>query len=115
MSYLSQMAGLAYQNFVSAAVGMALAIAFIRGIARRETDALGNFWVDMARGSLYILSPLSLILALALVSQGVAQNFKPYDTAKLLAPQTVADLSALHSDLHGDFRDVRFLRPDFAQ
>lgn len=87
MSYLSQMAGLAYQNFVSAAVGMALAIAFIRGIARRETDALGNFWVDMVRGSLYILLPLSFILALFLVSQGVAQNFKPYDTAKLIDPQ----------------------------
>jgi K+-transporting ATPase ATPase A chain len=87
MSYLSQMAGLAYQNFVSAAVGMALAIAFIRGIARRETDALGNFWVDMVRGALYILLPISLILALFLVSQGVVQNFKPYDTAKLIDPQ----------------------------
>jgi K+-transporting ATPase ATPase A chain len=87
MSYLSQMAGLAYQNFVSAAVGMALAIAFIRGIARRESNTLGNFWVDMVRGSLYILLPMSLILALALVSQGVVQNFKPYDTAKLIDPQ----------------------------
>jgi K+-transporting ATPase ATPase A chain len=89
MSYLSQMAGLAYHNFTSAAVGMGLAIAFIRGIARRESDTLGNFWVDMVRGSLYILLPLSLILALALVSQGVLQNFKPYDTAKLLDPQTI--------------------------
>jgi K+-transporting ATPase ATPase A chain len=89
MSYLTQMAGLAYHNFTSAAVGMGLAIAFIRGIARRETDALGNFWVDMVRGSLYILLPLSLILALALVSQGVLQNFKPYDTAKLIDPQTI--------------------------
>ncbi len=87
MSYLSQMAGLAYQNFVSAAVGMALAIAFIRGIARRESDTLGNFWVDMVRGALYILLPISLILALALVSQGVVQNLKPYDTARLIDPQ----------------------------
>jgi K+-transporting ATPase ATPase A chain len=89
MSYLTQMAGLAYHNFTSAAVGMGLAIAFIRGIARRESDTLGNFWVDMVRGSLYILLPMSLILALALVSQGVLQNFKPYDTAKLLDPQTI--------------------------
>jgi len=87
MSYLTQMAGLAYQNFVSAAVGMGLAIAFIRGIARRESDTLGNFWVDTVRGALYILLPMSLVLALVLVSQGVPQNFKPYDTAKLVDPQ----------------------------
>ena len=84
MSYLTQMAGLAYHNFTSAAVGMGLAIALIRGIARKETDKLGNFWVDMVRGCLYILLPLSLILALLLVSQGVIQNFKPYDKAQLL-------------------------------
>lgn len=84
MSYLSQMAGLTYQNFVSAAVGMGLAIAFIRGIVRRETDQIGNFWVDTVRGSLYILLPLSCILTLLLVSQGVLQNFKPYDKAQLL-------------------------------
>jgi K+-transporting ATPase ATPase A chain len=89
MSYLTQMAGLAYQNFVSAAVGMGLAMAFIRGIARRETDALGNFWVDTVRAALYILLPLSLILALALVFQGVPQNLKPYDTATLLDPPQV--------------------------
>jgi K+-transporting ATPase ATPase A chain len=89
MSYLTQMAGLAYQNFVSAAVGMALAIAFIRGIARRETDALGNFWVDTVRASLYVLLPISLVLALALVSQGVIQNFRPYDTVQLVEPQTI--------------------------
>ncbi|MBS1789849.1 MAG: potassium-transporting ATPase subunit KdpA [Acidobacteria bacterium] len=89
MSYLSQMAGLAYHNFISAAVGMGLAIAFIRGIARREIDALGNFWVDMVRGTLYILLPMSLVLALALVFTGVPQNLKPYDTAKLVDPQTV--------------------------
>src|SRR5262249_48717031 len=82
MSYLTQMAGLAYHNFTSAAVGMAVAIAFIRGIARRETDKLGNFWVDMVRASLYILLPLSIILALVLVSQGVIQNLKPYATVQ---------------------------------
>jgi K+-transporting ATPase ATPase A chain len=84
MSYLSQMAGLTYQNFVSAAVGMALAIAFIRGIVRRETDKIGNFWVDTVRGSLYILLPMSIVLSLLLVSQGVLQNFKPYDKIQLL-------------------------------
>ncbi len=90
MSYLTQMAGLAYHNFFSAAVGMGLAIAFIRGIARRETDALGNFWVDTVRGALYILLPLSVVMALLLVSQGVVQNLKPYDTAQLVDP-TITD------------------------
>lgn len=89
MSYLTQMAGLTYQNFLSAAVGMALAIAFIRGIARRETDTLGNFWVDTVRGALYVLMPLSFVLALVLVSQGVVQNLRPYDTATLVEPQTI--------------------------
>jgi K+-transporting ATPase ATPase A chain len=83
MSYLTQMAGLAVQNFKSAAVGMALAIAFIRGIARFETDRLGNFWVDFTRGTLYVLLPFSFLAAIFFVSQGVVQNFKPYDTAKL--------------------------------
>lgn len=87
MSYLTQMAGLAYQNFVSAAVGIALAIAFIRGIAQREKDTLGNFWVDMTRATLWVLLPLCLVGALALVSQGVVQNLKPYDSAALLDPQ----------------------------
>ena len=64
MSYLTQMAGLAYHNFVSAAVGIALAIAFIRGIARRESDTLGNFWVDLTRASLWVLLPLCLVGAL---------------------------------------------------
>jgi len=89
MSYLVQMAGLAYHNFVSAAVGIALAIALVRGIARREQPTIGNFWVDMTRAILWVLLPGSLILALALVSQGVIQNLKPYDTVKLLEPQTV--------------------------
>ena len=80
MSYLTQMAGLAYHNFVSAAVGIALAIAFIRGIAGRERDTLGNFWVDMTRATLWVLLPFCLVGALLLVSQGVSQNLKPYDS-----------------------------------
>jgi K+-transporting ATPase ATPase A chain len=90
MSYLTQMFGLATHNFWSAAVGMALAIAFIRGISRRESKTLGNFWVDMTRGTLWVLAPLCVVYALALVSQGVIQNFKPYDTATLVEKQNVA-------------------------
>ena len=89
MSYLTQMAGLAYHNFASAAVGIALAIAFIRGISRREKDTIGNFWVDMTRATLWVLLPLCLVGALALVSQGVVQNLRPYDTVKLLEKQSV--------------------------
>ncbi|MGD0797712.1 MAG: potassium-transporting ATPase subunit KdpA [Acidobacteriaceae bacterium] len=89
MSYLTQMFGLATHNFWSAAVGMALAIAFIRGIARREMKTLGNFWADLTRGTLWILAPICLVYSLALVSQGVVQNFKPYDTATLLEKQSV--------------------------
>ena len=91
MSYLTQMLGLATHNFWSAAVGLALAIAFIRGIARREADTLGNFWVDLTRGTLWVLLPVSFVLALGLVSQGVVQNLRPYDTAKILEPQKVTD------------------------
>jgi len=89
MSYLTQMVGLATHNFWSAATGLALAIAFIRGIARRESKTLGNFWVDLTRGTLWVLLPISLVYSLALVSQGVVQNLKPYDTVKLVEPQTV--------------------------
>jgi potassium-transporting ATPase potassium-binding subunit len=89
MSYLTQMAGLAYHNFASAAVGISLAIAFIRGIARKETDTIGNFWVDMTRSTLWVLLPASIVYALVLVSQGVVQNLKPYDVAKLVEPQQV--------------------------
>src|SRR6266496_1162198 len=89
MSYLTQMAGLAYHNFVSAATGIALAIAFIRGIAQREKDTLGNFWVDLTRCLLWVLLPFCLIGALVLVAGGVTQNLRPYDTAKLVDPQTV--------------------------
>ncbi len=89
MSYLTQMLGLATHNFWSAAVGLALAIAFIRGIARREFKTLGNFWVDLTRGTFWVLLPLSTVLALALVSQGVVQNLRHYDTATLVEQQTV--------------------------
>jgi K+-transporting ATPase ATPase A chain len=86
MSYFTQMAGLAYHNFISAATGIALAIAFVRGIARRQMQTIGNFWVDLVRCSLWVLLPFCLIGALVLVSQGVVQNLKPYDTAKLVEP-----------------------------
>jgi K+-transporting ATPase ATPase A chain len=89
MSYLVQMAGLAFHNFVSAATGIALAIAFIRGIARREAKTVGNFWVDLTRTTLYVLLPLCIIGALLLVSQGVVQNFSPYTQATLVEPQQV--------------------------
>jgi K+-transporting ATPase ATPase A chain len=94
MSYLTQMAGLAYHNFASAAVGIALAIAFIRGIARREKETIGNFWVDLTRATLWVLLPACIVYALLLVSQGVVQNFRPYDTAKLVEPQQVPRLRA---------------------
>jgi K+-transporting ATPase ATPase A chain len=89
MSYLTQMLTLAYHNFFSAAVGMALAVALIRGISRRESKTLGNFWVDTTRASLWVLLPTCLIYSLLLVSQGVVQNFRPYDQAKLVQAQTV--------------------------
>jgi K+-transporting ATPase ATPase A chain len=94
MSYLTQMVTLAYHNFASAAVGMALAIAFVRGIAGREKKTLGNFWVDTTRATLWVLLPGSLILALVLVSQGVVQNFRPYDTATLVQPLQVQTTGA---------------------
>ncbi|MGA9642229.1 MAG: potassium-transporting ATPase subunit KdpA [Terriglobales bacterium] len=89
MSYLTQMAGLAYHNFASAAVGIALAVAFVRGIARKEKETIGNFWVDMTRSALWVLLPGCIVYALLLVSQGAVQNLKPYDTAKLVEPQQV--------------------------
>lgn len=89
MSYLTQMAGLAYHNFASAAVGIALAIAFIRGIARREMQTIGNFWVDFVRASLWVLLPFCVVGALLLVSQGVVQNLRPYDTAQLIEKQSI--------------------------
>jgi len=89
MSYFTQMAGLAFHNFISAATGIALAIAFIRGIARRQMQTLGNFWVDMLRTCLWVLLPVSIVGALVLVSQGVIQNLRPYDKAALIEPMQV--------------------------
>jgi len=89
MSYLVQMAGLAFHNFMSAATGIVLAIAFIRGIVRREAQGIGNFWVDLTRATLYLLLPICVIGTLVLVSQGVIQNFSPYTQAKLVEPQQV--------------------------
>jgi K+-transporting ATPase ATPase A chain len=94
MSYFTQMAGLAYHNFVSAAVGISVAIAFIRGIAQREKDTLGNFWGDMVRATVWVLLPISIVGALFLVSQGVVQNLKPYDKVAVIDPQTVTSTGA---------------------
>jgi len=88
MSYLTQMAGLTVQNFVSAATGMAILALFIRGLARHSTKNLGNFWVDLTRSTLYILLPLSIVVATLLVSQGVIQNFSAYKTVTLIQPTT---------------------------
>jgi len=91
MSYLTQMAALAVQNFVSAAAGIAVAVALIRGFARNRTGTIGNFWVDMTRATLYVLLPLSIVAALFFVSQGSIQNFKPYETVQTMegATQTI--------------------------
>jgi K+-transporting ATPase ATPase A chain len=94
MSYFTQMAGLAYHNFTSAAVGIALAIAIIRGIARKESNTIGNFWVDTTRCMLWVLLPACLVFALIFVSQGMIQNLRPYDSVKLLNPQTVQTTGA---------------------
>ncbi len=94
MSYFTQMAGLAYHNFASAAVGIALAIAFIRGIARRQAKTIGNFWVDMVRSALWVLLPFCVVGALLLVSQGVVQNLRPYDKVSLVEPMQVQRVDA---------------------
>ena len=94
MSYFTQMAGLAYHNFMSAAVGIVLAIAFIRGIARRQMETIGNFWVDLVRCCLWVLLPVCFVGALVLVSQGVIQNLRPYDTVKLVQPMHVPRVDA---------------------
>jgi K+-transporting ATPase ATPase A chain len=83
LSYWTQMFGLSVQNFLSPATGIALLLALIRGLARRETSSLGNFWVDAVRSVIYVLLPLSLLLSVILMSQGVIQNFKPYQAAVL--------------------------------
>jgi K+-transporting ATPase ATPase A chain len=92
MSYFTQMAGLAYHNFVSAAVGISVAIAFIRGIAQKEKETIGNFWVDLVRCSLWVLLPICIVAALLYLSQGAVQNLKAYDTVQTLegAKQTIA-------------------------
>jgi K+-transporting ATPase ATPase A chain len=94
MSYFTQMAGLAFHNFVSAAVGIALAIALVRGIARREKETIGNFWVVLVRCCLWVLLPFCVVGSLVLVSQGVVQNLKAYDTVKILEPQQVPKVDA---------------------
>ena len=91
MSYLTQMAGLTVQNFLSAATGMAVLVALIRGFTRKLVHGVGNFWVDLTRSTLYILLPLSVLLALVLVSQGVVQTLRPYATAALLEPTRDTD------------------------
>jgi K+-transporting ATPase ATPase A chain len=89
MSYFTQMAGLAYHNFMSAATGIALAIALVRGIARRESATIGNFWVDLTRATLWVLLPACVAVSMFFVSQGMIQNLKPYVTEHLVDPQTV--------------------------
>ncbi|HLP76452.1 MAG TPA: potassium-transporting ATPase subunit KdpA, partial [Candidatus Paceibacterota bacterium] len=89
LSYLAQMVGLTLHNFASAAVGIALAAALVRGIARHSTKLLGNFWVDLVRITYYLLLPLCLVFALFLVSQGMIQNFAPYTKAKLVEPHNI--------------------------
>jgi potassium-transporting ATPase potassium-binding subunit len=89
MSYLTQMLGLGVQNFLSAATGIAVLVALIRGFRSRSAQHIGNFWVDMTRSTLYVLLPLSAVLALLLVGQGTVQSFKPYQTANLINPITV--------------------------
>jgi len=86
MSYLTQMAGLAVHNFLSAATGIAVLLAVIRGLTRASAQSLGNFWVDLTRATLYVLLPFSVVLALALCGQGVVQNFKPYANGQVLEP-----------------------------
>jgi K+-transporting ATPase ATPase A chain len=89
MSYLTQMLGLNVQNFLSAATGMAVLVALLRAFTRKQSDSIGNFWIDMTRSTLYVLLPLSLLLALALVSQGAVQNFSAAKTVALLQPVEV--------------------------
>jgi K+-transporting ATPase ATPase A chain len=91
MSYATQMAALAVQNFLSAATGMAVAFALVRGFARRSASGVGNFWVDLTRSTLYVLLPLSLLLALFFVSQGVVQNFAAYQEVRTIEAQTYDD------------------------
>src|SRR5262249_33695971 len=88
LSYLVQMAALAVQNFLSTAVGAAVAVALIRGFARHETNEIGNFWVDLTRATLYVLVPMSIVAALIVVSQGAVQNFHAYTVARTVEGAT---------------------------
>jgi len=99
MSYATQMLGLAVQNFLSAATGMAVLVALVRAFRAAEAREIGNFWVDVTRSPLWILLPLSLVLALVLVSQGVVQNLSPYQPVSLLEPTTTADGAAVAEQL----------------
>ena len=109
MSYLTQMAGLAFHNFVSAAAGIAIAIAVIRGFVRRSAKTLGNFWVDLTRATLWVLLPISIVFALVLVWQGVPDNFSPYAQVKTVegAEQVIA---ARPGRLAGDHQGTRHQR-----
>jgi K+-transporting ATPase ATPase A chain len=89
LSYFSQMVGLVFHNFVSAATGIAIAAALVRGIARHSTKTIGNFWVDLVRVNLYLLLPICVVFALFLVSQGMIQNFKPYEKVRLVEPSII--------------------------
>jgi len=117
MSYLTQMFGLAVQNFLSAATGLCIAIALIRGFARHTTETIGNFWVDLTRSTLYILLPISLLLAVVLVSQGVIQNFKHYQNVPLVSVVTyqnpVMDANGNPvNDAHGNPLTTTILQKD---
>ncbi len=109
MSYLSQMAGLAWHNFVSAGAGIAIAIAIIRGLARRQADTIGNFWVDLTRATLYVLLPISFVGALLLCWQGVPMNFDAYPTAVTLEGAKQVDPAGADG-LAGDHQGARHER-----
>jgi K+-transporting ATPase ATPase A chain len=99
LSYLTQMVGLTVQNFVSAATGMAVLVALIRGFSRKNAHGIGSFWVDLVRSVLYVLLPLAFVLALLLVSQGVVQTLGPYTSASLLDATTSADGASITDQL----------------
>ena len=99
MSYLTQMLGLAVQNFLSAASGIAVLVALIRGFVRRESRTIGVFWVDLTRGTLYVLLPLSVILAVMLAAQGVVQSFVPHQQASLVEPMVIKDQTVTEQTL----------------
>lgn len=99
LSYLTQMLGLSVQNFLSAAVGIAVLVAVIRGFMKRKSKEIGNFWVDLTKSLLYILLPLSIVVSLFLVSQGVVQNFKQYQEVKLIDPYTLEDGTVIDTQI----------------